>query len=472
MKNITAEVVDFTSMNRSKRRRLLVVAALLLAIVCTAAAWWLNENVFIPNGYKKSVEQGFQILKDKGLLTDEEALQWENQTEGRKSVEVARKFFLAVDGISNVERIRIAADSLNLAIHLKEPWAYYDGGMAIKDGQLGLANQAAADAYFEAGVKELKKRTKKGEPVATVVYAYLMVKGLGGLDRNPDEARKLIKSVYLELSINDVESLIRDLLFGWSDEEYIFRDIPDEELTFDIISNYRDKFSDQVVEDLKFNCQLSSSPLVENEERTSLELEKAYPECIIKYLTPIEYQGSEAASVALNSARDAMNPSKLNARNSSKPKYLSDEEVFGPQGGQKEKQARATPTPDPEAQEKTGYLKGAPQLSKSGLSTFEVNNTQGDADAIARIYLNGAKPAVRSMYIKRGESFTAKTLPAGTYTLRYRFTGDETTFEAIEPFVLEQTTTDKGTRYSRVTVTLYKVENGNLQTKVVPPDRF
>jgi hypothetical protein len=54
----------------------------------------------------------------------------------------------------------------------------------------------------------------------------------------------------------------------------------------------------------------------------------------------------------------------------------------------------------------------------------------------------------------------------------YLALGFETTFEAIKPLVLEQTTTDQETRYSRVTATICKVENGNLQTKVVSPDRF
>jgi hypothetical protein len=471
MKNITAEV-DVTPSSYRKHRYNWVVAGLLAAVVVAASAWWLNQNFFIPYEYRKSVEQGFQILRGKKLLTDQEISELKNQTEGRKAVEVARKFFLPVEGISNIERVSIATDSLNLAIHLKEPWAYYHGGMAMEGGQLGLANQAAADAYFEAGVKELKGRAEKGEPVATVVYAYLMMKGLGGLDRNPDEARNLIRSVYLELSINDVESIITSLIFDWGNSKLVFFEIPDTQLAFDIISNYRNNFSDTLVETLKFSCSLLSDSLVEIETQTSLKLKKAYPECIIKYLTPIEYQGSKTVSVALNSARDAIKPSKLTDQATSKPKNLGYERFYGPLDKPNEKQAKATTASDPEAQDKTGYLKGAPQLLQSGLSTFAVNNTQGSTDAIARIYLNDAMPAVRTLYIKQGESFTARTLPPGTYTLRYRFTGSQTTFEATKPFVLEETKTETGTRFSRVTVTLYQVANGNMRTKEVPPDRF
>ena len=127
---------------------------------------------------------------------------------------------------------------------------------------------------------------------------------------------------------------------------------------------------------------------------------------------------------------------------------------------------------DPEKQNTTGYLKDAPQLAQSGLSTFKVSNKHGSSDAVIRIYLNGAKPAVRSMYIKRGEIFTAETLPAGNYTLRYRFIGSQDTYEAIKEFVLEEVATATGTQFSRITVTLYKVANGNMKTKKVPSDQF
>lgn len=127
---------------------------------------------------------------------------------------------------------------------------------------------------------------------------------------------------------------------------------------------------------------------------------------------------------------------------------------------------------DPERQDKTGYLKGAYQQAPAGLSTFTVDNQKGSADAIARIYLGGSKPAVRSMYVKVGERFTAKDLAPGLYIFRYQFVGSQDTFEADNPFHLQETTTDEGTRYSNVRVTLFRVSNGNLKTKRVSSDQF
>jgi hypothetical protein len=127
---------------------------------------------------------------------------------------------------------------------------------------------------------------------------------------------------------------------------------------------------------------------------------------------------------------------------------------------------------DPEQQDKTGYLKDQPRSAIGGLSTFTVDNRQGGKDAVARIYLNGQKPAVRSMYVKHGETFKAEAILPGTYVFRYRFIGSEDTFESDKSFQLKQIETETGTRYSNVIVTLFKVKDGNMSTRKVDPNSF
>ena len=127
---------------------------------------------------------------------------------------------------------------------------------------------------------------------------------------------------------------------------------------------------------------------------------------------------------------------------------------------------------DPEQQDRTGYPKGVYQQAPSGLSKFTVNNTNGVADATARIYLNGTKPAARSMYIKSGEKFTASQLPPGSYIFRYRFIGSPKTYEADQIFSLTEVSTETGTTYSNFTVTLFTVRDGNMSVKEVPSDKF
>lgn len=128
--------------------------------------------------------------------------------------------------------------------------------------------------------------------------------------------------------------------------------------------------------------------------------------------------------------------------------------------------------PDPEQQAKTGYLAGTKNAAAGGLSTFTVDNASGERDAIVRLYLEGKKPAARNFYVKFGEKFTAKSLAPGTYAMRYRFVGSDDTFEADKPFLLSETTTESGRRFSNVTVTLYKVRDGNMKTKKVPSEDF
>jgi TPR repeat protein len=128
--------------------------------------------------------------------------------------------------------------------------------------------------------------------------------------------------------------------------------------------------------------------------------------------------------------------------------------------------------PDPEQQAKTGYLAGAPKNASGGLSTFTVDNSTGGRDAMVRLYLGGKKPAVRSFYIKVGEKFTSKSLMPGNYVMRYRFMGSVDTFEADNSFLLMESETENGRRFSNVTVTLYKVRDGNMTTKRVAAEEF
>ena len=123
-----------------------------------------------------------------------------------------------------------------------------------------------------------------------------------------------------------------------------------------------------------------------------------------------------------------------------------------------------------------GYLKGEKQSFSNGLSTFKIDNTNGSHDAEVRLYLGGKQ--LRSMYVRVGTAFTAEKLAAGTYKMRYKMKIDDQdrAFQAKDDFVLSQTTneTENGisTRFSRMTVTLYKVKDGNLQTEEIPLTSF
>ena len=124
----------------------------------------------------------------------------------------------------------------------------------------------------------------------------------------------------------------------------------------------------------------------------------------------------------------------------------------------------------------TGYLKGEKQSFMGGLSKFRIDNSNGSNDADVRLYLSGKQ--VRAMFVRVGTTFTAENLSPGTYKMRYKMNinGKPSAFQAKDDFVLTQTVTQTetgtSTRFSNMTVTLYKVQDGNMQVEEIPLDKL
>lgn len=125
-----------------------------------------------------------------------------------------------------------------------------------------------------------------------------------------------------------------------------------------------------------------------------------------------------------------------------------------------------------EQRPKNGYLKGTKRLFNNGLSSFTVDNTQGASDAEVRLYTSGV--AARSFFVREGTKFTAEKLSPANYTMRYKVvtSGKSRVYMAREVFNVSETETETGTKFSRVTVTLYQVRDGNLKTDEVPEEQF
>lgn len=104
-------------------------------------------------------------------------------------------------------------------------------------------------------------------------------------------------------------------------------------------------------------------------------------------------------------------------------------------------------------------------LNAGGLSTVTVDNSQNNADVMVKLVALGASTAypVRQFYIPAGFRFTLENIQAGDYDIRYR---DLSTGQLArsDPFTLEELEVADGTQYSNMTLTLYKVSNGNMQT--------
>ena len=67
--------------------------------------------------------------------------------------------------------------------------------------------------------------------------------------------------------------------------------------------------------------------------------------------------------------------------------------------------------------------------------------------------------------------FTIKNIRAGLYDIRYRDL-DSGSLSKSESFVLEEIKTYDGVEYSNLTMTLYKIQNGNMQTYGLSEEQF
>lgn len=109
--------------------------------------------------------------------------------------------------------------------------------------------------------------------------------------------------------------------------------------------------------------------------------------------------------------------------------------------------------------------KGYQQLHSNGLSTVTVDNSRNDSEVFVKLVSLDSTQAypVRQLYIPAHGSFTLKKVTAGSYDVRYRdlSSGGLSRSEAV---TLSEVHTDEGVRFSNVTMTLYKVKNGNMKT--------
>lgn len=119
------------------------------------------------------------------------------------------------------------------------------------------------------------------------------------------------------------------------------------------------------------------------------------------------------------------------------------------------------------------YVRGYPHIHANGLSKVTVDNGQNNSDVFVKLVsLDGVNAyPVRTFYIPAHSSFTLDTVTPGTYDIRYQ---DLTTGgrSRSEPFTLEEISTYDGTQFSTITMTLYKVRNGNMKTYGLAEDEF
>lgn len=112
-----------------------------------------------------------------------------------------------------------------------------------------------------------------------------------------------------------------------------------------------------------------------------------------------------------------------------------------------------------------GYVNDYQQLHNDGLSSITVDNSQNDSDVFVKLVsLDGANAyPVRQFFIPGFGSFTLNKVTAGSYDIRYRDLVNGG-LSRSEQFSVEEIPTYNGTKFSKLTMTLYKVQHGNMQT--------
>lgn len=115
----------------------------------------------------------------------------------------------------------------------------------------------------------------------------------------------------------------------------------------------------------------------------------------------------------------------------------------------------------------------------SGLGSLTIRNGS-QADAIAVLREAGSDAAIRAVYVRRGESSTLQKVAPGAYSVVFqmgevwlpagRFCKILSTSKFEDTVQFDETRTATGTRYSRMSLTLYEVDGGNAETEAVAND--
>lgn len=120
-----------------------------------------------------------------------------------------------------------------------------------------------------------------------------------------------------------------------------------------------------------------------------------------------------------------------------------------------------------------GYLSGLKVRASGGLSKLTIDNTNGGSDVYVKLCAVSREKCdgYRHVFIPQGSSFTMNGVARGAYDIRYR---DLETGQIAKSDVIPLTQTDdeRGTRFSVVRLTLYRVQGGNTNFTPLTEDQF
>ena len=135
---------------------------------------------------------------------------------------------------------------------------------------------------------------------------------------------------------------------------------------------------------------------------------------------------------------------------------------------------RPTEAPNGSAWPRTaGYVPGYKRHRTDGLSSVTIDNTSNDGDMFVKLVAidNDKTVPIRHMFVPGASRFTAANVRSGQYDVRYQ---DLTSggLSRSEQFEVSQQEDSRGTQFSQITMTLYKVSDGNMETFALSPSEF
>ena len=121
---------------------------------------------------------------------------------------------------------------------------------------------------------------------------------------------------------------------------------------------------------------------------------------------------------------------------------------------------------------KTQYVAGEPVTNDNGYGSITIDNSRNDCPVYVRIWsLSGNAHPVRCFTIAKGGQFSAEHITPGRYDVRYKFLYEDKEAQSgskSEAFNMVETQETNGIRYSKMSLTLYRVRNGNTTTSTIP----
>jgi len=120
-----------------------------------------------------------------------------------------------------------------------------------------------------------------------------------------------------------------------------------------------------------------------------------------------------------------------------------------------------------------GYVGGYQIQAQGGLSTVTIDNSRNSSDVFLKLVWLSASEAIpaRMCFIPAYSRFTFSSVMTGRYDVRYKNL-DTGGLSKTEEFILDEKKTYSGTTYSTLTLTLYKVANGNMTTVAIDESQF